>query len=86
MPPVYNVHPYFSLSNLSKNVHITHGKIQCFSDIEAHFVYFKMWSSIPVLYLLDTTNSSPQVPHNLEDMSKGIRVVCKVALGKEPLF
>ena len=26
---MYNVYPYFSLKNLSKNVHIIHGKIRC---------------------------------------------------------
>ena len=25
--PMYNAHPYISLKNLGKNVHITHGKI-----------------------------------------------------------
>ena len=27
---MYNVHPYFSLKNLGKKVHIIHGKIQYF--------------------------------------------------------
>ena len=27
MLPMYNAHPYFSLKNLSKNVHIIHGKM-----------------------------------------------------------
>ena len=26
--PMYNVHPYFSLKNLGKNMHIIHCKIQ----------------------------------------------------------
>ena len=26
--PMYNAHPYFSLKNLGKNVHIIHGKIR----------------------------------------------------------
>ena len=28
VPPMYNVHPYFSLKNLGKKVCIIHGKIQ----------------------------------------------------------
>ena len=30
--PMYNAHPYFSLKNLGKNVHIIHSKIQPFNS------------------------------------------------------
>ena len=31
---MYNVHPYFSLKNLGKNVHIIHGKTGIFNEAQ----------------------------------------------------
>ena len=46
--PMYNKHPYFSLKNLGKKVHIIHGKIQ-YAVRKGFFVHLACsWHSSPI--------------------------------------
>ena len=43
VPPMCNVHPYFSLKNLGKKVRIIHGKIQYAAKLILLFDYSVPW-------------------------------------------